>query len=199
MPYTVWSHGRLLGESALDYRRVFPRHRMGDFLPTEAGEKIMPIATGVSKAGVEVVKSLSGSPPGSAARTHLRESSEYADLAAAEDQYDALELELRGPDGSVIPTEWIDLRDTEYLLTIPDLEDIHGADAAADLWAEIDEEFGEPPADLIDDPLDFGDFEAEDDFDFDIDDFDDDEPWRAQRVFPRYQLQVMLRDEASVP
>lgn len=196
MPYTVWSHGRLMGESALDYRRVFPRHRMGDFFPTEAGEKIMPIATGVSKAGVELVKSLSGSPPGGPARTHLRESSEYADLAAAEDQYDALELELRGPDGNVIPTEWIDLRDTEYLLTIPDLEEIQGADPD-DLWAEIDAEFGEPPSDLFDDPLDFGDFELEDDFDFD--DFDDHEPWRAQRVFPRYQLQVMLRDEASVP
>ena len=198
MQYTVWSHGRLLGESALDYQRVFPRHRMGDFFPTEAGETVMPIATGVSKAGAELVKSLSGSPPGSPARTHLRETSQYADLAAAEDHYDALELELRGPDGRVIPTEWIDLRDTEYLLTIPELDEIQGADVGAELWEEDDNAFGDPP-DYIGDPLDFGDFEAEDDFDFDIDDFDDHERWRAARVFPRYQLQVMLRDDASVP
>lgn len=192
MPYTVWSHGRLLGESALDYRRVFPRHRMGDFFPTEAGEKIMPIATGVSKAGVDLVKSLSGSPPGSPARTRLRETSEYADLAAAEDHYDALELELRGPDGTLIPTEWIDLRDTEFLLSLPDLDDLEESDMGLDFSTQADDDFGDPPPGFGDD---LPDFELEDAFDFD----DDDAPWRHERVFPRYQLQVMLRDDTAVP
>lgn len=188
MPYTVWSHGRLLGESALDYRRVFPRHRMGDFFPTEAGEKVMPVATGVSKAGADLVKSLSGAPPGSPARTHLRETSEYADLAAAEDHYDALELELRGPDGSLIPTEWIDLRDTEFLLSLTD-DDLEAARLELDFSLEDEDDFGDPPPDFDDAP----DFELEDESDF------DDAPWRPELVFPRYQVQVMLRDDAAVP
>ena len=192
MPYTVWSHGRLLGESALDYRRVFLRHRMGDFFPTEAGEKVMPIATGVSKAGADLVKSLSGAPPGSPARTHLRETSEYADLAAAEDHYEALELELRGPDGTVIPTEWIDLRDTEFLLSLTD-DELDAARLELDFSSEEEDDFGDPPPGFDDAP----DFELENDLDFDFD--DDDAPWRPERVFPRYQLQVMLRDDGAVP
>jgi hypothetical protein len=191
MPYTVWSHGRLLGESALDYRRIFPRHRMGDFFPTDAGEKIMPIATGVSKAGAELVKSLSGSPPGGPARTHLRETSEYADLAAAEDHYDALELELRGPDGSVIPTEWIDLRDTEFLLSLGD-DELEGFGQELDFSSEGGDDFGDPPPGFGDE---LPDFELENDFDLE----DHDAPWRPDHVFPRYQLQVMLRDDAAVP
>jgi hypothetical protein len=186
MPYTVWSHGRLLGESALDYQRVFPRHRMGDFFPTEAGEKVMPIATGVSKAGVDLVRSLSGAPPGSPARAHLRETSEYADLASAEDHYDALALELRGPDGCVIPTEWIDLRDTEFLLGFAGDE----ADASSlelDFSSLGEDDFGDPPPHFDEAP------------DFELDFDDDDAPWRPELVFPRYQLQVMLRNDAAVP
>ena len=191
MPYTVWSHGRLLGESALDYRRVFPRHRMGDFFPTEAGEKAMPIATGVSQAGADLVKSLSGAPPGSRARTHLRETSEYADLAAAENQYDALELELHGPDGKVIPTEWIDLRDTEFLLSLTG-DEAEGSGLELDFSSEGEDDFGDPPPGFGDDAPDF---ELENDFDCDH----DDAPWRPELVFPRYQVQVMLRDDAAVP
>lgn len=189
MPYTVWSHGRLLGESALDYRRVFPRHRMGDFFPTEAGEKVMPIALGVSKAGADLVKSLSGAPPGSPARTHLRETSAYADLAAAENHYDALELELRGPDGSVIPTEWIDLRDTEFLLSLTD-DELEAARLELDFSSE-DDDFGNPPPGFGDD---IPDFELETDFGVE----DELAPWRPELIFPRYQLQVMLRDDAAV-
>jgi hypothetical protein len=37
MTYTLWSHGELLGESALDYVRVFPEVRMGDLEPTTRG------------------------------------------------------------------------------------------------------------------------------------------------------------------
>ena len=190
MSYTVWSHGRLLGVSSLDYRRVFPRHRMGDFHPTEEGEEILPIATAVSRAGADLVKSLSGAPPGSPARTRLRDSSEYADLAAAEDHYNALEVELRGPDGTVIPTEWIDLRDMEFLLSLTD-DDLEGTSPELDFASEEEDDFGDPPPGFGDAP----DFDLEDEFEFD----DDDAPWRPERVFPRYQLQVMLRDDAAVP
>jgi hypothetical protein len=37
MAYTLWSHGELLGESALDYVRVDPNLRTGDLQMTERG------------------------------------------------------------------------------------------------------------------------------------------------------------------
>ncbi|MGQ0712310.1 MAG: hypothetical protein ACT4PJ_01120 [Gemmatimonadaceae bacterium] len=194
MPYTLWSRGRLLGESALDYRRVFPRHRMGDFHPTEAGEKVMPVATGVSRAGVDLVKTLSGSRPGGHAREQLRQTSEYADLAAAEDRCDALALELRGPDGVVIPTEWIDLRDTEFLLSLAEMEDLDVPEFSPEFCGIEDDDCGAPPLGLSENPFQAADFEEDD-----YASFEDEAPWRSERVFPRYQLQVMLREDASVP
>jgi hypothetical protein len=163
---------------------------MGDFFPTEAGEKLMPIATGVSKAGVDLAKSLAGCPADSPARSRLRETSEYADLAAAEDRYNALELELRAPDGTPIPTEWIDLRDTEWLLTLTD-EDLEETGVDLDFSSEEEDDFGDPPPGFDELP----DFDLEADLAFD----DEDAPWRPERVFPRYQVQVMLRDDAAVP
>jgi hypothetical protein len=164
---------------------------MGDFFPTKAGEKVMPIATGVTKAGVDLVQSLSSAPPGSSARMRLRETSEYADLASAEDHCDALELELHGPDGNVIPTEWIDLRDTEFLLSLGE-DEIEGPGMELDFSLEGEDDFGDPPPGFGDD---FPDFELENSPGLDV----DDAPWRLELVFPRYQLQVMLRDDASIP
>src|SRR5262245_767188 len=115
MPYTLWSHDRLLGHTGLDYVRCFERHRMGDFHPTEIGEKLMPIVTGVAQATLILARSISSEDDPCATDT-----TEYADTAAAQAHYDALELELRGPDGSVIPTEWISVRDLEYLQTLVD-------------------------------------------------------------------------------
>jgi hypothetical protein len=99
----------------------------------------------------------------------------------------------------VIATEWIDLRDTEFLFSLTDVDDLEGGDPGLDFSAEGEDGFGDPPPSFGDELLDIPDFELDDDFGFDFDPFDDDEPWRAERVFPRYQLQVMLRDEESVP
>jgi hypothetical protein len=138
MPYTVWSRGRLVGHSELDYKRVFARHRMGDFYPTAVGLKLMPIATGVSPAGIDLARMIQALPNGpqetkSSANSldgTLRQTSEYADLIAAENHRDALALELRGPGGRLIPTEWIDIRDTEFLLSLAREEDLD--DSAVD-------------------------------------------------------------------
>ena len=46
--YTLWSHGRLLGETELGYTRCMAKHRAGDFHPTEFGETMMPIVTGAA-------------------------------------------------------------------------------------------------------------------------------------------------------
>jgi hypothetical protein len=47
----------------------------------------------------------------------------HADVMAAWDQEQALELELRREDGTVIPTSDIGIIDTHYLLSIPDSMD----------------------------------------------------------------------------
>ena len=41
MTYTLWSHGELLGESALDYVRVFPDLRTGDLYVTTKGRMLI--------------------------------------------------------------------------------------------------------------------------------------------------------------
>ena len=189
MPYTLWSHGRLLGESELDYRRAFARHRMGDFHPTEVGSRLMPIATGVSPAGIELSRKITRTSGqlDDAART----TSEYADFAAAADHCEALTLELRAPDGSVIPTEWIDVRDLDFLTSLVVEEDL-----------EMDEGESEPPGDIEDELSDDWD-EILSGFDGDANmfgpDLENEEQWQASRDFPRYQLQVMLRDDAAIP
>lgn len=54
MTFTLWSRGRLVGVSDLSYARSVPMLRVGDLAPTPFGEKIVPIATGVSPAALEL-------------------------------------------------------------------------------------------------------------------------------------------------
>jgi hypothetical protein len=199
MSYTLWSRGRLLGTSELDYRRGFAKHRMGDFYPTDIGATLMPIATGVSPTGIGLARVVSGTSAESSkslSEEEIRKTSEYADFAAAVGHQEALELELHGPDGAVISTEWIDVRDTEFLLSLldDDLMDGIGRDADLRPWDTEDS--------------DSGDEDATDDFEAWLDsrgraawspeieesDADDD-----AGEFPRYQLHVMLRDAGAVP
>jgi hypothetical protein len=94
---------------------------MGDFEPTELGDRLMPTMTGARGAPIDVQRT--------------NEFAE-ADAAAAQVHFDSLELELRAPDGSVVATEWIDVRDTALLLSLGD---------------EIDEEIGAIDPVLADD------------------------------------------------
>jgi hypothetical protein len=185
MPYTLWSRGRLLGESELDYKRVVHRHRMGDFYPTNIGAKLMPVATGASAAGMDLAKLTPSSPVDSdkgeppIGLLELRQTAEYADFAAAQNRCDALALELHGPHGSMIPTEWIDVRDTEFLLSLACHDDLDMDDADRVFSDDADRVF----SDDADAEL-FGDAHVD---------------YGSEDAFPRYQLQVMLRDDAAVP
>ena len=51
MPYTIWSHGRLVGETDLGFDYDSGNCRAGNFFPTEFGETLMPI---LAKAGVNM-------------------------------------------------------------------------------------------------------------------------------------------------
>jgi hypothetical protein len=137
VPYTVWSKDRLLGHSDLGYVQIFPKHLMGDFHPTELGDQLMPVLTGVSRAYKDLAnssrerwsRSADHDTPKEQRSSELRATTEYADAAEAAVHLDALDLVLRGPDGSIVPTEWIGVRDTElYAAEVEafenDLEDI---------------------------------------------------------------------------
>jgi len=184
------------------------KHRTSDFHPTEFGATLMPIATGVSPATIEFGRASRASAAdttGAARCDALRRTTEYADVAAAHVHCESLELELRGPSGAVVPTEWIDVRDTEFLVALTRDDALSADDLAASLcdesWPYADDEELDPQAWLADGD----DLEALEDFNAleELDDFDADFDWEpddsSDRPFPRYQLQVMLLDDSAIP
>ena len=96
MPYTVWSRGRKLGETDLGFVHFIRDSRMGWFVAAAEYEKLMPIATGVQSA--------------------LHANASRADLAAAFQHFEALALELRRDDDSIVPTASIGIQDVQELL-----------------------------------------------------------------------------------
>jgi hypothetical protein len=154
-----------LGETDLGFVYRDNGFRCGWLHPTEIGERILPEAAGVAPA--LRVEFMIG--PDENAR---------ADVLAAVDREAALELELRGPDGKRIATKDVGVRDTHYLLSIPDRDPIDDEPLTPDEQAAVDE------------------FIAawEEEHEGDIDLAPDEEV-----EFPRYQLQVQLVDDRDVP
>lgn len=127
---------------------------------------------------------------------------EYADYQSACDEEAALELELRGPDGKVIPTEDIAVRDTEFLIawseeTAQRDEETLDADDA-DAMMALDDEGDVPPWESGEDDLDedalIAELEA-----LSADDAADGWRPREERPWMRYQLQVELIHDWSIP
>lgn len=199
LSYTVWSRGRLLGSTDLGYRYKPHRSRMGDFVPTELGGKLMPIATGLSPAVMQLARvsramdhPYSNDPAlGEEQLEQLRRTTEYADYAAAEAQCEALDLELRGPDGSVITTEWIGIRDMQFPVSLDD--DLFGDD-----WSSEDCDEFDPEREAALEKAIEADRALLDEIHKGLDDQPDwDEPPDAD--LPRYQIHVRLIDNKSVP
>jgi hypothetical protein len=164
MRYTVWSRGRQLGETDLGFAFRYRGMRCGWLHTTELGDRLMPMATAVSPA----LRTL---------YTIGRDPTVCADLCSAVDQEEALELELRSPDGALIATEDIGIIDTHYLLSLAE--------------CEIRE----------DDTLD-----SEQEWEIEsLEGWDAEEPpeieWSPaeESECPRYQIQVQLVDRDSVP
>lgn len=151
MPYTLWSRGRLIGETELAYARSLPRLRGGDFAPSELGETLMPIIVGVGPAlkalheAAEVIwderernklprHPESGWPP------ELHSTTEYADAMSLPDELESLALELHDANGAVVATEDIWLQDTHRLLAMANesvFDDFADMELDDDLEAEI--------------------------------------------------------------
>jgi hypothetical protein len=167
MGYTLWSRGRLVGETDLGFVFRPGRFRCGWLHPTASGERLMPAATGVAPA----LRTAWMIGPDATAR---------ADVLSAVDQEEALELELRGPDGGVIATEDIAIVDTHYLLSIAE-SDMDSDDDADDAEQDADIEA------LLERWNEGGDLaglqlQSEE-----------------ETELPRYQIQVRLVDHRSVP
>ena len=199
MSYTIWSHDRLLGETDLGWVRCMENVRSGFFHPTDLGTRFMPRACGVSPAMGELSRvEIENAPDDQAdggASCPFEQTTQYADMLAAIEHERGLSLELRGPDGEVIPTEDIFIQDNEYLLSLADKADEEELykntwDETTDL--ELDDELRASvehdleimfPSDGVDD-WESGDWVPE----------SDEEP-----DFPRYQIHVRLINDSDVP
>jgi len=167
--YSIVSHGRVLGTTDLGFIYRPDVTRCGWLHPTPLGERLLPMAAGVSPAmRAEYIL-------GPDATLH-------ADVMAAWDQEQALELELRREDGTVIPTSDIGIIDTHYLLSIPDSmdEEEDEYELTPEQEAEIEEIVAEFRAEAWSRPA-----------------VDEDE--EEETEFPQYQVQVRLIDQYAVP
>jgi hypothetical protein len=113
-------------------------------------------------------------------------------LLASEVHLDSLALELRGLDGRVIPTQWIDVRDAAFAAILA-RDPIDDADYPDDEDPEIQAAIDHDVA-LI---REWMDAREPDGFWKDYDD-DGDRPW-LESSFPRYQIQIRLVDDGAIP
>jgi hypothetical protein len=164
-PYSLWSRGRNLGSTDLGFIFRERGYRCGWFHPNALGERLMPIAAGVAPA----------------MRTEFMigpDATAHADVLAACDQEEALELELRGPDGKRIDTESIAIIDTQYLLSLQDPE--RDLENDVELTPEEQQEVDEIVEEFLAREL------------------VEDEP-EEEVEWPRYQIQINLVDWDAVP
>lgn len=119
MPYTLWSKGRLVGHTDLGFVESTPGVRFGWFHPTETGTPIVELITAPSRVLLR------------AAQRGDRSSLD-TELEIAGASVDALALELRDEDGSVVKTDDVGVIDTEVTLQYSELARVRQiADSAA--------------------------------------------------------------------
>ena len=183
MTYTLWSHGELLGESALDYRRVFPNLRTGDLEVTKKGltvlERLGQLREDCYRSALRVNKQQRGRVDESDLKAL------DADMRAHRDQHEAAAFELRASDGSVIPTDSIHVTDTLYLLRIDDEREEEEEEAFLTI-ATLDDD---PDTDLVA-------------LEEQIEEFEERAPWlpaRPERDLARFQISVTLKNEWAIP
>lgn len=192
--YTVWSRGRLIGETDLGFPQVIREARSGWFHPNAEGERLMPIVAAVSPAMRAYIHHRHGveANANGVVRPEAVRSTPYADLAEALQRADELGLELRREDGSVVATEDVGIQDTEHLLALareimeeepPVGEWTDDLDDSEDSIAELlGDDGGEEP--FGDEPFDGG--------------LEDATGWCPLEPdpppMPRYQIHVLLRE-----
>ena len=184
MPYTLWSRGRLLGQSTLGYAQARPGLRAGDFEPTDLGHKLMPIITGVGPAIKSLYEAAKEHPRAAGQAdgdpdfpTAVRQTTVYADAVSIADELESLDLELRDEYDQVVTTEHIWINDTEYLLA-------RGREALdepePELSPELEAEIARDVEEMLEHFRERGEWTS------------DDESWKEPTPFARYQILVTL-------
>ena len=203
--YTIWSKGRLLGHTTLDFCPcVTLGSRMGWFEPTEEGKRLMPSLTTLGRYHEAITREVadrslpSGEPVDAKQRRALaRAALDYKVTEEAGVALRDLELEMHDDQGNVVPTTHIAMQDTEYLLALAsdddweerELENLDEPDAGSDV-----DEFSAALIELgVEEPPD-------DDWDFDDELNEAECDWESSAsTLPRYQIFVDLVDGKSVP
>ena len=200
MPYTLWSRGRLLGQTELAYRQAMPGLRAGDFFPNELGERLMSVIDGMSPALFALCdveeKVLRDNPEAKQVDdwpSAVKQTTEYADAMSIADERESLRLELRDPHGVVVQAEDIWIQDTHRLLALAEAADpVEEEELSEELRAAIEHDVAETLAhfDALDAERARQPWEPGRDANDDEDDQDD--PWKPRKEFPRYQIFVRL-------
>ena len=202
MRYTVWSHGRLIGETDLGFRRIPGDSRTGWFHPTGEGERLLPlIASPVPAIGDELRRAKGKLEGESPEPSGGHRSTLLADLAEAYQHQEAADLELRREDGSIVPTADIAFRDTDRLREIAEieLEDLEREEE------ERDSEIGRLTATEEDRQLERDVMHDLELLEQGFEEGDSGSPteWTpddlAEAPLPRYQIQVRLLHGSAVP
>jgi len=174
LSYTLWSLGRLLGEADFGFLYSEDRQRRGWLIPTEEGEAFVEIAAGVA-----------GAMEAAHEAYDLEEAA--ADIAAAVDRRDALELELHAADGTVVPVERMTIRDTVVLMSV------------ADARFEADKSWYDSLSDEERSAFDASiDLDVESEISESDEGLGDDGPGMVHGL-PRYEISVKLVDDRSIP
>ena len=194
MSYTVSSRGRPIGTTDLGFFRIDACGRSGWFHPNALGEQLMPTIASVLPGMRAFISRESRDGEGrSLVQPEFLTSTLFADLAEAFQRVEALELTLRRPDGTTIPTTEIGIQDTERELA--GWNELHAKlarEAAEEEWEEELERDVAHDLELI----------SWDDSD-DVAELDDGvvDAWIPDDAFthPRYQVHVMLAEARDIP
>ena len=199
MPYSLWSRGRLLGHTDLGFVRCLHARRTGWLHLTPEGERVIALAVAVPPAiEAYVIRARELTGDAEAVHAELDRSTEGADLASAFQHHEALELQLRRDDGSIVPTEDIGIVDTHRLLELAAREEER---APHEEWSDVGDFLLEPNE---------RDAELEASIEHDLEVLDEMfgqsdgfREWAIgaveETVFPRYQIHVALYDDAAIP
>jgi hypothetical protein len=103
MRYTLWSRGRIVGQTDLDVHTVTPTMRQGFIEPTPEGAPLLADATGVWRALAEVKR-------GKRARGETGANDDELILGAMR-RREELELELRDENGTLFHCDFIRIYD----------------------------------------------------------------------------------------
>ena len=210
MQYTVWSGKRKIGVTDLGFRYRSRGSRTGWFHPSAQSEPLMPELV-VPLIG-NYLRSRRTDPSGP---MNLGDMAQLAAYQRACRRSAAWNLQLRREDGSLVPTESVAIRDIEALLacypdTDDDLEDAFDFDDALDFDEQFDfdddpsESWKRPAHEYDDDDILALDPEPGDDLEL-IDDWMEanwqERHWtpESDEPLPRYQIWVLLSDDAAVP